>query len=85
MHENGMNHRDFYLCHFLLDNKFAEHNTIEESTKLFLIDLHRAQIRFATPLRWIVKDLGSLYFSAAEVPLTKRDLFRFMKIYSGMN
>ena len=85
MHENGMNHRDFYLCHFLLDNKFAEHNTIDESTKLFLIDLHRAQIRFATPLRWIVKDLGSLYFSAAEVPLTKRDLFRFMKIYSGMN
>jgi len=85
MHENGMNHRDFYLCHFLLDKNFAEHNTIDESTKLFLIDLHRAQIRSTTPLRWIIKDLGSLYFSAADVPLTKRDLYRFIKIYSGMN
>lgn len=85
MHENGMNHRDFYLCHFLLDNQFAEHNTIDESTKLFLIDLHRAQIRSTTPLRWIIKDLGSLYFSAADVPLTKRDLFRFIKMYSGGN
>jgi len=83
MHENGMNHRDFYLCHFLLDKRFAEQNTIEESTKLSLIDLHRAQIRTTTPLRWIIKDLGSLYFSAAGVPLTKRDLFRFIKIYSG--
>lgn len=83
MHENGMNHRDFYLCHFLLDQGFAEHNTIDENTKLFLIDLHRAQIRTTTPIRWIIKDLGSLYYSAAEVPLTKRDLFRFVKIYSG--
>jgi len=85
MHENGMNHRDFYLCHFLLDQRFSEHNTIDENTKLFLIDLHRAQLRSKTPLRWIIKDLGSLYFSAAEVPLTKRDLFRFMKTYSGDN
>lgn len=83
MHENGMNHRDFYLCHFLLDKSFAEHNTIDENTKLFLIDLHRAQIRTTTPIRWIIKDLGSLYYSANEVPLTKRDLFRFVKNYSG--
>jgi lipopolysaccharide core heptose(I) kinase len=85
MHEKGMNHRDFYLCHFLLDQKFAEHNTIDENTKLFLIDLHRAQLRSKTPIRWIIKDLGSLYFSATNVPLTKRDLFRFMKIYSSDN
>lgn len=83
MHENGMNHRDFYLCHFLLDKDFAEHNTIDENTKLFLIDLHRAQIRTTTPIRWIIKDLGSLYYSANEVPLTKRDLLRFVKSYSG--
>ena len=83
MHENGMNHRDFYLCHFLLEKTFADHNTIDETTKLFLIDLHRAQIRKKTPKRWVIKDLGSLYFSAADMSLTKRDLFRFMKIYSG--
>lgn len=87
MHENGMNHRDFYLCHFLLDRKFAEHNTFTENTELFLIDLHRAMIRNNKPVpkRWLVKDLGALYFSAMDVPLTQRDLIRFAKIYSGMD
>jgi len=28
--------------------------------------------------------LGSLYFSASRVPLTKRDKLRFMQIYSGL-
>lgn len=85
MHQNGMNHRDFYLCHFLLNDAFSDHNIIEEDTTIFLIDLHRAQIRATTPLRWIIKDLGSLYFSAVRVPLTKRDLLRFMMFYSGEN
>ncbi|MFK8069232.1 MAG: lipopolysaccharide core heptose(I) kinase RfaP [Gammaproteobacteria bacterium] len=85
MHENGLNHRDFYLCHFLLDQSFSDHNIIEEKTLLFLIDLHRAEIRKKTPERWIIKDLGSLYFSAMEVPLTQRDIFRFMKTYTGLN
>lgn len=84
MHEKGMNHRDFYLCHFLLDDAFSENNTINDDTKLFLIDLHRAQLRSKTPERWIVKDLGGLYFSALDVALTQRDLFRFMSIYSGL-
>lgn len=35
MHENGMNHRDYYLCHFLLDEKFATDNVIDDSTRLF--------------------------------------------------
>ncbi|OGT36088.1 MAG: lipopolysaccharide core heptose(I) kinase RfaP [Gammaproteobacteria bacterium RIFCSPHIGHO2_12_FULL_37_14] len=79
LHGNGINHRDFYICHFLLDlsQKYTK------NPHLYLIDLHRAQIRQKTPLRWIVKDLGSLYFSSKEVGLTQRDLFRFMKIYSG--
>lgn len=85
MHENGMNHRDFYLCHFLLDDAFSENNTINDETQLFLIDLHRAQLRSQTPERWIVKDLGGLYFSALDVALTQRDLFRFMSLYSGLS
>lgn len=85
MHENGMNHRDFYLCHFLLDDSFAANNTIEDETKLFLIDLHRAQIRNKTPQRWLIKDLAGLFFSAFDVPLTQRDLFRFMTSYSGLS
>ena len=83
MHENGMNHRDFYLCHFLLDQSFEKTNRFENDTQLFLIDLHRAQIRKKVPQRWLVKDIGSLYFSALEIDLTQRDLFRFIKTYSG--
>lgn len=85
MHENGMNHRDFYLCHFLLDQSFEQTNTIKDNTQLFLIDLHRAQIRKKVPQRWLVKDVGSLWFSALDVDLTQRDLFRFMKEYSGLS
>lgn len=84
MHQNGMNHRDFYLCHFLLDESFARHNTFTPDMSLYLIDLHRAQLRKRTPERWIIKDLGSLFFSASRVPLTSRDKLRFMKTYSGM-
>lgn len=84
MHEGGMNHRDFYLCHFLLDHSFANTNVITDDTQLFLIDLHRAQIRSKVPERWLVKDIGSLYFSALDINLTKRDLFRFIKRYSGL-
>ena len=85
MHDNGMNHRDFYLVHFLLDDSFAEHNTFTADTPVFLIDLHRALINEGKPVkeRWLVKDIGSLYFSAMDVPLTQRDLFRFMMRYSG--
>ncbi len=85
MHNRGMNHRDYYLCHFLLDKSFATTNTIEHDTQLFLIDLHRAQIRQKVPQRWLIKDIGSLYFSASDVALTQRDIFRFMKEYSGLS
>lgn len=75
MHSKGMNHRDFYICHFLM--------ALDEPFQLSLIDLHRAQIRSVTSQRWIVKDLAALYFSSKDIGLTKRDLYRFMKKYSG--
>lgn len=74
MHENGMNHRDFYICHLLLN----------PSLQLYLIDLHRAQIRRRVPQRWVIKDLAALYFSSLDAGLTKRDLFRFMKDYRNL-
>lgn len=85
MHAAGINHRDYYLCHFLLDAAFAEHNVISESTRLFLIDLHRAQIRHKVPKRWLIKDLASLHFSAHAVTLSQRDLLRFIRAYSGVS
>ncbi len=84
MHQAGINHRDYYLCHVLLTEDFAEHNQITAATALYLIDLHRTQIRRRVPERWLVKDLGSLYFSAHEVKLSQRDKFRFIQHYSGL-
>jgi lipopolysaccharide core heptose(I) kinase len=78
MHGAGINHRDFYLCHFHLDPG----SLLEPSVRCYLIDLHRAQLRRSTPRRWRVKDLAGLYFSAMDCGLTRRDLLRFMRHYS---
>lgn len=83
IHENGANHRDFYLCHFLLDAHFAADDQISAESKLYLIDLHRIQLRRKTPERWAVKDIAGLYYSSKDIGLSKRDLLRFMKLYRG--
>ena len=78
MHRAGVNHRDFYICHFLLH---TDKPVTAEDFRLSLIDLHRAQVRSETPHRWRNKDLAGLYFSALEIGLTKRDRLRFLKRY----
>ncbi len=78
MHGGGVNHRDFYICHFLLHLDPAPSLA---RFKLSLIDLHRAQLRDKTPRRWRDKDLASLYFSALDIGLTQRDLLRFLRQY----
>lgn len=78
MHRAGINHRDFYICHFHLD----EQSLGDGSIRCHLIDLHRAQIRRRVPRRWQEKDLAGLYFSAMDCGLTRRDLLRFMSRYS---
>ncbi len=75
MHRGGVNHRDFYICHFLLH---LDPTPTNGSLKLSLIDLHRAQVRDKTPRRWRDKDLASLYFSALNIGLTQRDFLRFL-------
>ena len=79
LHQNGINHRDFYLCHFLLDKTQLEKGNLI----LYLIDLHRAQIRFRVPFRWRVKDIGGLYFSTMNFKFTHRDYLRFMRYFTG--
>ncbi|WP_415037048.1 lipopolysaccharide core heptose(I) kinase RfaP [Azonexus sp.] len=78
MHQAGVNHRDFYLCHFLLHLEPAPN---PRALKLSLIDLHRAQSRPSVPRRWRDKDLAGLYFSALEIGLSARDFWRFLRIY----
>lgn len=81
MHRAGVNHRDFYLCHFLMQQSGSSPANVDP--KLYLIDLHRAQIRNRVPDRWLIKDLGGLLYSAFDKGLTQRDLLRFIRTYSG--
>ncbi|MRS01744.1 lipopolysaccharide core heptose(I) kinase RfaP [bacterium] len=83
LHQNGVNHRDFYICHFLLKVDSSGAPQDPQNPTLHLIDLHRVQIRRRTPVRWIIKDLASLYFSSLNVGLTKRDVLRFVRAYRG--
>lgn len=79
LHDNGINHRDFYLCHFLIPRNFAI-----DSSPIYLIDLHRAQQRRRLPLRWRIKDLSGLYFSALDIGLSQRDCWRFIRSYRDL-
>lgn len=78
MHRAGVNHRDCYICHFLLH---TDEPVQADGFRLSLIDLHRAQTRTQTPLRWRNKDLAALYFSALDIGLTRRDKLRFLRTY----
>ncbi len=78
MHKTGVNHRDLYICHFLL-----RPDSFPDNPELTLIDLHRAQVRLAVPRRWLIKDLGALWFSAADARPTRRDAYRFIRRYCG--
>jgi heptose I phosphotransferase len=82
MHRAGLNHRDLYICHFLLQRPWPGP---EAPLHLHLIDLHRVQQRNVVPRRWRVKDLAALYYSALDIGLTRRDLFRFVRWYDGLS
>ncbi|MBE5253804.1 MAG: lipopolysaccharide core heptose(I) kinase RfaP [Enterobacterales bacterium endosymbiont of Blomia tropicalis] len=82
MHQIGINHRDCYLCHFLLKQSLEGN---EGEVDLFIIDLHRAQSRHHVPRRWRDKDLIGLYYSTLELGLNARDYLYFLKIYTGLD
>jgi heptose I phosphotransferase len=79
IHINGMNHRDFYICHFFLNM------TSLNDFQLYLIDWHRAGISRKTAERWIIKDLAGLFFSCKDIGLTQRDWYRFMTTYRNQS
>lgn len=83
LHENNLNHRDYYICHFHIDLRClpASGPVADKDIHLHLIDLHRMRQHKKMPVRWAVKDIAALYFSAMEIGLTKRDLLRFMRGY----
>ena len=81
LHENGTNHRDFYLCHLCLDADLLAKNEI----KFYLIDLHRVLIHKTISMNDNMKDIAALYFSSMGIGLTTRDLLRFKRYYLPKN
>lgn len=79
LHEHGLNHRDFYICHFNLCPAAIR----RQAFPLYLMDLHRTQIRSTTPQRWRIKDIAGLHFSSMDFGLTRNDRLRFMRLYRG--
>ncbi|WP_027714489.1 lipopolysaccharide kinase InaA family protein [Desulfuromonas sp. TF] len=73
-HDRGMNHQDFYLNHFFID----------ETGNLYLLDLQRVQHRPEVPIRFVVKDLGQLFYSSLRFPcISKSDKMFFLLNYLG--
>jgi lipopolysaccharide core heptose(I) kinase len=81
LHDNGVNHRDYYLCHFLLDTSDRYASVPVSQRPIYVIDLHRMQIRRRTPRRWREKDLSALYYSARRVGFDQRDALCFIREY----
>ncbi len=79
MHAAGVVHRDFYVCHLLLDRAAWADGHVD----LAVIDLHRARIHRRIPRRWLGRDLAALLFSVLDAPLTSRDWLRFVAVYRG--
>lgn len=78
LHINGLNHRDFYLCHLCLDADALSNNQI----KMYLIDLHRMLIHTKPAVHDNIKDIAALYFSSIDADFSARDYLRFKHYYS---
>jgi heptose I phosphotransferase len=79
LHDNGIIHQDLYFHHLLLEMAPSG-----QDVKLYLIDLHRAFIKKQPRLRWLIKDLASLYCSSLFSSFSNNDIYRFLKKYYGM-
>ena len=83
MHQCGINHRDLYINHFLINRDCIRSWEPGDLLPLYLIDLHRVQKRKTVPRRWLKKDLSALVFSALDAEITSRDCACFLKTYLG--
>ena len=86
LHSNGINHRDFYLCHLRIDLSSVAQEA--EQPRIYVMDLHRVAIRRQTPSRWVIKDIAGLLYSALHAPrkinLTRNDFLRFVSVYDDL-
>jgi heptose I phosphotransferase len=77
-HAAGFNHRDFYCCHFFIQESASRRFAIR------LIDLQRVEYRRWLRGRWIVKDLAQLAYSAPRERIGNTLRLAFIKRYLGV-
>lgn len=72
MHKTGLAHQDFYLVHIFIKEKCDD--------EIYLIDLQRVVMHRNLSIRWVIKDLAQLLFSARKV-VQNTDVLFFWKKY----
>lgn len=77
-HRQGFNHRDLYCCHFFIREASRGRFLVN------LIDLQRVERRRWFRLRWVIKDLAQLAYSAPRERLTRTHRLAFIKQYLGV-
>lgn len=79
-HQTGCCHRDLYLCHV-----FAALDPAGVRPPHFsIIDLARVHMPHLRKMRWIVKDLAQLDYSATQIGASRTDRLRFLLAYLGL-
>ena len=84
LHDAGLVHRDFYLCHFVLKKQDVDVENAKFKN-LHLIDLHRMLQGQPSSGKAVMKDIAGLFFSALQVGLTMQDLDVFKRYYLNQN
>lgn len=77
LHQAGLIHRDFYLCHLCLDGDLLKKGEIN----LYLIDLHRMLMNQSVAGKGTMKDIAALYFSAMDIGFSPEDIELFKQNY----
>ena len=77
LHGAGLCHRDFYLCHFVIQKQTFAAGKLA----LVLIDLHRMLQNQPSDGRAVMKDIAGLIFSAKDCGFTAEDWALFQQHY----
>lgn len=80
LHGAGLCHRDFYLCHFVIEKSQLARGDYRLAT-LALIDLHRMLFNQPAGGNAMMKDIAGLYFSTLDVDVSDADYALFKANY----
>lgn len=90
LHQSGLCHRDFYLCHFVVKkSEFAAFEAVRAEPSrsmnaplnIHLIDLHRMLQGQSTGGKTVMKDIAGLFFSGLQMGWGAEDLGQFKQHY----